>query len=108
LMNDPQIIEASRALAEKMQNEWGTHLEDQLVYGFRRVTGRRPTDREVQIFKEMFSEELDRFRRNKRDSEALLHVGASTMDPGLPIDKTAALTMVANLMFNHFDFYTKQ
>nr|MBI1228727.1 DUF1553 domain-containing protein [Cytophagales bacterium] len=108
LMNDPQIIEASRVLAEKMQKEGGIQLEDQLVYGFRRVTGRKPTEMEVQIFKEMFSEELLRFRENKSDIEALVQVGASKVDQGLPLDKTAALTMVANLMFNHFDFYTKQ
>lgn len=108
LMNDPQIIEASRALAEKMQKEGGNKLEDQLVYGFRRVTGRMPTKKEILIFQKMFSEELDRFRQNKKDREALLDIGASKMDRDLPLDQTAALTMVANLMFNHFDFYTKQ
>jgi len=108
LMNDPQIIEASRALAEKMQKEGGNNLEDQLGYGFRRVTGRRPSEKEIQIFQKMFSEELHRYSQNKTDREALLNVGASKVDRGLPLDKTAALTMVANLMFNHFDFYTKQ
>ncbi|WP_245189396.1 DUF1553 domain-containing protein [Lunatimonas salinarum] len=108
LMNDPQIIEASRALAEKMQKEGGRKLEDQLTYGFRRVTGRMPAEREMQLFKEMFSEELHRFRQNKRDRDALLQVGASKVDVGMPLETTAALTTVANLMFNHFDFYTKQ
>ncbi|MEX2566616.1 MAG: DUF1553 domain-containing protein [Cyclobacteriaceae bacterium] len=108
LMNDPQIIEASRALAEKMQKDGGHVLEDQLVYGFRRVTGRRPSEKEMHIFQKMFSEELHRFGQNKKDGEALLNVGASRVDPSLPLEKTAALTMVANLMFNHFDFYTKQ
>ncbi|MEX2511595.1 MAG: DUF1553 domain-containing protein [Cyclobacteriaceae bacterium] len=108
LMNDPQIIEASRALAEKMQKEGGNHLEDQLAYGFRRVTGRRPSEKEMNIFKKMFSEELHRFSQNKKDREALLNVGASKVDRNLPLEKTAALTMVANIMFNHFDFYTKQ
>ncbi|WP_232835042.1 DUF1553 domain-containing protein [Pleomorphovibrio marinus] len=108
LMNDPQIIEASRALAEKMQKEAGNQLEDQLVYGFRRVIGRKPSEKEMQLFQKMFSMELDRFRTNKKDREALLNVGASKLDRDLPLDRTAALTMVANLMFNHFDFYTKQ
>lgn len=108
LMNDPQIIEASRALAEKMQKEGGNQLEDQLTYGFRRVTGRLPAAREMELFKSMFSEELNRFRQNKADREALLQVGESKVDQHLPLEKTAALTMVANLMFNHFDFYTKQ
>jgi hypothetical protein len=108
LMNDPQIIEASRALAEKMQKEAGGKLENQLAYGFRRVTGRIPSEKEMEIFESMFTKELRRFSENKKEREALLGVGASDADRDLPLEKTAALTMVANLMFNHFDFYTKQ
>ena len=108
LMNDPQIIEASRALAEKMQKEAGGKLENQLVFGFRRVTGRIPSEKEIEIFTSMFAEELRRFSENKKDKEALLAIGASKVDRELPLEKTAALTMVASLMFNHFDFYTKQ
>lgn len=108
LMNDPQIIEASRVLAEKMQKEGGNSLEDQLTYGFRRVLGRMPEPEEMHIFQKMYLEELGHFNQNKREREALLTVGSSTVDRSLSGEKTAALTMVANLMFNHFDFYTKQ
>ena len=41
LLNEPQYVEAARALAERTMKEGGTTTEDRLAYLFRRATGRR-------------------------------------------------------------------
>ncbi|MFC4872498.1 DUF1553 domain-containing protein [Negadavirga shengliensis] len=108
LMNDPQAVEAARVMAEKMQREGGKQLEDQLVFGFRRALGRKPKNKELDIFKSMYEREYKRFRADRNAAKALIRVGEFPVDSTLPEENTAALTMVASLMFNHYEFYTKQ
>ena len=43
LMNEPQFVEASRALAERTLREGGPTTDDRLTYMFRLATARRPT-----------------------------------------------------------------
>src|SRR5438874_13767354 len=47
LMNEPQFIEASRALAERTLREGGSTTEDRLTYLFRLVTGRCPDAKDL-------------------------------------------------------------
>jgi hypothetical protein len=108
LMNDPQVVEASRILAEKMQLEGGAQLEEQLQYGVLRALGRKPSLEEMSTLQRYYEKELDRFSRAKEEANQLLSVGERPKDPRLPAEKTAALAMVSNLLFNHYDFYTKQ
>jgi hypothetical protein len=108
LMNDPQVMEASRVLAEKMQKNVGGDIHDKLVYGFRRAIGRIPNSEEIAVLTEMYEDERNRFSQNKKDMESLLGIGEYPIDSTLPPESTAALTLVASLMFNHYDFYTKQ
>ena len=42
LMNEPQFIEAARALAERTLREGGSTTDDRLTYMFRLVTARSP------------------------------------------------------------------
>ena len=44
LLNDPQYVEASRVLAERMLREGGDALRERLAHGFRLATSRRPDD----------------------------------------------------------------
>ena len=58
LMNDPQYVEASRVLAERMQKEGGDQLADQITLGFRLLTGRFPVEKEIELFEAMYNEEV--------------------------------------------------
>ncbi len=108
LMNDPQYIEAGRVLAERMQLVGGTDVQDQMTYGFRALTGRRPTDRELGVFSALLGSELERFQTNPSEAEKLLAVGDRERDTSLDLAKTAALAVVANTMINHDEAYTKR
>ena len=108
LMNDPQYVEASRVLAERMQQEAGDDLENQLEYGFRALTSRRPKAEEMELFAEMYREELRRFGAEPADALALLEVGDKPRDAKFDPARTAALTMVVNTMMNHDEAYMRR
>jgi len=108
LMNDPQFMEAARVMAQRIQKEGGEDVVNQIKYGFRLTIGRSPADEELEVFKSLYDRELKRFNESKRSAEALLAVGEYPCPEELSKSKTAALTMVTSLMFNHDEFYTKR
>ena len=108
LMNDPQYVEAARLLAERMQKSGASDLHGQLVYGFRLATGRRPAPEEVVLLAELYEKEEARFASAPADADSLFSVGDHPADAALDKTVTAALAMVAGLMINHDEAYTKR
>ncbi len=108
LLNDPQFIEASRLVAERMQQEAGDTLEQQLNYGFRLLTSRDLKPREKEIFKSLYKEEINKFNQQIGAADSLLSIGDHPRDPSLDKVNTAALTVVASLMMNHDEAYMKR
>ena len=108
LMNDPQFVECSRVLAQRVQQEYKDTLPDQINYAFRLVTGRTPKKEEVEIFGDLYNSQLERFEQQPGDIDDLLAVGDYPMDPGLDKFKTAALTVVTSTMINHDEAYMKR
>lgn len=106
LLNDPQYVEASRILAERMQKDEKNDLEAQLNYGFRLLTGREALEAELEIFKLMYEDELAKYTAEPKQAQELLSVGEHPRDQQLALPKTAALAVVANAMMNHDEFYT--
>lgn len=108
LMNDTQFVEASRVLAERMQKEGGDSLDEQIAYGFRLAVSRYPKNEEKEIFRELYFKQADRFKAKPTEAAELLSVGKRQLDNSLDTRKTAALTMVANIMLNHDETYMKR
>jgi hypothetical protein len=80
LLNDPQFIEASRALAMRMMQEGGTNFESRTRWAFRLLTHRYPTETELSEL-QSFWQALQNQPESEL-SESLLHVGS------LPIPQT--------------------
>ncbi len=108
LLNDPQYVEAARMLAERMQREGGETLDERITHGFRLSTSRHPTVRELNLLKDLFAVEKERFSNEPADADSLLSVGEHARDPTLEAPTTAALAVVAGLMLNHDEAYTKR
>lgn len=108
LLNDPQFVEAARVLAEKMQIEGGSTLEEQLTFAFRRIAGRHPDEREMTIFKSLFNDEFNRLKSEPEAALSFLSVGEFPVNPELDQTLTAALAMVASMMLNHDEAYMKR
>jgi hypothetical protein len=100
LMNEPQFVEASRALAERTLREGGSTVEDRLAYLFRLATARRPDDREIGELTAAFRELSDHYAADPKAADELIKVGETRPDPKLTPAELAAWTMIGNIILN--------
>lgn len=97
MMNDPQILEASRVLAysviksSKNQNEG-------IKRSFEKILGRAPSIDETNILNDFFSSELDRFTKSPEKAKIYLNVGQYEQELDTP--ETAAYMSLINTIFN--------
>ena len=101
LLNDPQYIEASRILAEKMIRQGADDLKKQIEYGFKAMTSRNPDEVEFRILLDLYKAELKAFEQSPGASDSLLNTGEFARDYSLVANKAAALTVVANALVNY-------
>ncbi len=98
LMNGPQFVEASRAIAESLLVDFDK-ANDRLASLFRRLTSRNPTDDEMQVLAELYESQRKRFAEDANEAEAYLEVGFKKLADGLNKTELAALSSVANALF---------
>ena len=107
LLNDPQFVEASRYLSERMLKE-KSELDDQITLGFRLSTGVTPDQQLLTTLKEHYQSAFNHFQKNPNLADSLLSVGDLPRDIHLDKTKAAALTIVANTIFNYDETYMKR
>ncbi len=105
LMNDRTFVEASRMLAARMMREGGA---DPIGYGFRLVTSRQPTDKEMSVLTRGYAYYLDRFTKDEASAAKLIAEGDAPVDASLNKPALAAYTNIASLMLNLDEAVTKQ
>ncbi|MBD0260827.1 MAG: DUF1553 domain-containing protein, partial [Cytophagales bacterium] len=108
LMNDPQFVEASRKLAERMMREGGAAPEARISYAFKALTSRAPRPGELTLLKQLYKEELTGFAKDPKRVKGLLDTGESEWDTSLPAAELAACTMVATTVMNFDEFVMKR
>ena len=107
LMNDPQIVEASRAFAQRLMTEGGKDAESRIAYAFRLATSRKISKDESKVLQDVFKQQLADYQKNKDSAEKLLGLGAFKAKPELDQAELAAWTMVANTILNLDETITK-
>lgn len=107
LLNDPQFVEASRVLAERLLK---TETEDskRLEKLFRLLTGRQPDREERQMLEEFYQDELKHFTEQEGQAIAYMNNGAQDWDKRLKTSEIAALGVVANSIMNTTEAFTKK
>ena len=75
LLNDPQFVEASRVLAERIQKDSGSDVNDMIVHAFRLITGRKPKQDEIALFMALYEKEKQRFDQNPQDAPRIIESG---------------------------------
>lgn len=107
LLNDPQFVEASRVLAEKLlKSEQDQTMRLEKL--FRLLTGRRPDPQERQMLDEFYQEELEHFSNQEEQALAFMNNGAQDWDKTLNTSEIAALGIVANSLMNTTEAFTKK
>jgi hypothetical protein len=100
LLNDPQYVEASRVIAERMIREGGATPPDRIAYGFRLVTSRRPRPEELTLLEQLYRDEHAGFVADKPAADKLLAVGEHRRDRTLDAAESAAYAVVASTLLN--------
>ena len=108
LLNGPQFVEAARKLAERMLSEGGTTVDEQIKYGFRLVTARKPSDPELALFREAYETDLKYFTKDQAAALRLLQVGDSASDTKSNPTKLAAFTSLTRVFLNLDEAITKE
>ena len=107
LMNDPQYVEASRVLAQRLLSRVGSD-EKRLLQAFEEVTSRLPDQNELGILKAALARERARYHDNVTEAQKLLAVGESLPDQDLPPTEHAAWTNLCGLLLNLSEAVTRR
>ncbi len=107
LLNDPQFVEASRFLAERMMTEAGDTPEERLNHAFLLAVSRPATDQELIVLKNLYASELSGFEKEPERAEALLSVGMAPANDTLKHTELAAWSTVASVILNMDETITK-
>lgn len=108
LLNDPQMIEAARTLAERLMHEHPEDITEGLPVAFRLLTSREPSEREQNILRQMFEAQRAHYEGANEDAIALLDTGASPRDCELSAADHAALTVAIAALMNFDESMTKR
>lgn len=104
LLNDPQFVEAARALAEKLVRECGSNLDACITNGFRLAIGRLPQPAEEVVLRQLYQEQLRLFEADHTAAEQYLKTGERPRDPALPAQQVAAATVLTSSLMNLDEF----
>ena len=99
-MNDTQFVEASRFLAQRAMREAGDDFDRRLDYLTTRLLARDFGDAERAVARQTYDGLIDLYGGDEAAARQLVDVGESAHDAGLPLDESAAWTMLASQLMN--------
>ncbi|HYK48430.1 MAG TPA: DUF1553 domain-containing protein, partial [Terriglobales bacterium] len=99
-MNDVQIVEAARALAERAIREAGPLPEQRINRMGLILLARIPPPQMAAVLEKSFSEMQKHYAANPKDARSLVNIGEKRRDSSIPEPELAAWTMIASEMLN--------
>lgn len=99
MLNDPTILEASRVLAQRLQNEQ-TNKEDKINKAFRLIICRKATSKEMDIISGYYNDQLQLFKQKQLDTQKTLSAGEYKQIPTTDAAATAALMKTIEMIYN--------
>lgn len=107
LLNDPQMVEASRMLAQRSLLENNSDPELAMRTAFRRLTSRLPSDKEQNILRRQYEDELNYFRDQPEALQEYVSTGEAALSEAVDPHALAALAVVCNTVMNTTEAYYK-
>ena len=100
LLNDPQFVEAARAIGARALKEGGLTVESRVRFAFRLLATREPSPTEAKLLVALYTEQRALFQAEPDSAATLVKIGASKADASLsPVDLAAA-TVLAQTILN--------
>lgn len=107
LLNDPQMIEGCRVLAENMWLQTAGDITEATYEAFRLLTSRAPNEPEQEILREQYQDEFAYFQENNPQCREYLNIGHQPFSSNLPAPEIAALARVTHTILNSTEAYYK-
>jgi hypothetical protein len=106
LLNDPQVLEAARVLAEKLFQERLTD-EQRIEKAFRLIICRKANEKEKQILFDYYKKEKEQFLNQPAKGESFLKIGEYKHEKISDTVGAAALMQVVHTIYNMEEAITK-
>jgi len=106
LLNDPTFIEASKVMGEQITSSGNLRISISEV--FMKLTGRKPSEREMNILLEMQDTEYKKFRSHEDKTNGWLNTGEYKVADGYDKSLVAANAVVASAIMNSDAAITKR
>ena len=106
-LNDPQFIEAARALALRARKESAGDAA-RLRRAFLLATARPPSSKEMSVLSALLKDERAHYTAKPDEATKLVSVGESPAPADVPKPELAAWTMVASAILNLDEVVTKE
>jgi len=100
LLNDVQFVEAARVLAERAWHAGGGDVAASVVFAFRSLTGRHPTDGERSVLVELFEQQQQAMRADPTAAALLADTGEWPRDESLNVVDVAAMTATCSTIMS--------
>ncbi len=99
-MNDPQWVEASRALAERLIRQAGKQPEQRIQYLSELVLSHDPSPQMASVLEQSLTQMQEHYAADPKAAHDLIEVGERPHDPAIPPPELAAWTMVVSEVLN--------
>jgi hypothetical protein len=99
MMNDPQVNEAARVLAEKLMTGPST-TEIKIETAFRRIICRAPSEQELDVLTKYFESEKNKWSSQPANAKKLIAVGEHPHEDITDVSSLAALMEVIMTIYN--------
>lgn len=100
LLNDPQIMEASRVMAYQLLGSTNSSIDQQIAVAFKRITCRTAKDNEVKLLKQFYDSELAKYQKDKEGAKKVLLTGNYPSNSKLDPVQSAALMLTIQTIYN--------
>jgi hypothetical protein len=100
LLNDPQMLEASRVLGSKLVGDQTLPTEEKIALAFRKIISRKTSDHEIEILSRGYQEEYERYSANPTEAKKYLQVGVYPQNDALDPVECAAMMHVVSIIYN--------
>lgn len=101
LLNDPQFVEAARALAVRQLTEHKDDAAAAMNDVFRLLTSRQASEKERDVLQRLFEKQIAYFQEQPERAIEYLKTGQAPLESELAAERIAALAVVASTLMNY-------